>query len=245
MERWQWRGTPHSTKLQHYWSLTIRLFSVISSTHLGGILPFCRDAVDVFYRPRRLGQTFKLIFEDISKMLVFFPSIRIFHISFNWSLFSFFFSFFFFFFFFFLSPGLFLVDFDRTVIGIVTIFPLAFSSSSLFYMLFGTLPSAPYTIGITVSFMFPNFLALLQDSDICWSLCFLFFFSFHSWNDKIPDSGTALLLGLKKTLTVSPVEGGKNPSSQKCPGYDTNLHLMVRLQFWRSEEYGVPLHCHY
>ena len=28
-ERWQWRSTPHFPKLQHYWSLTIRLFSVI------------------------------------------------------------------------------------------------------------------------------------------------------------------------------------------------------------------------
>ena len=35
-ERWQWRGTPHSPKLQHYWNLTIRLFSVISRTLVGG-----------------------------------------------------------------------------------------------------------------------------------------------------------------------------------------------------------------
>ena len=26
--RWQWRGTPHSPKLPHYWNLTIRLFNV-------------------------------------------------------------------------------------------------------------------------------------------------------------------------------------------------------------------------
>ena len=25
-EWWQWRGTPHSSKLQHYWSLTVRLY---------------------------------------------------------------------------------------------------------------------------------------------------------------------------------------------------------------------------
>ena len=31
LEWWQWRGTPHSPKLQHYWDLTIRSFSVISS----------------------------------------------------------------------------------------------------------------------------------------------------------------------------------------------------------------------
>ena len=36
------------------------------------------------------------------------------------------------------------------------------------------------------------------------------------------------------------------PASKiKCSGYDTKLHLMVRLQFWRSGEYRVPLHCHY
>ena len=35
-EQWQWRGTPHSPKLQHCWNLTIRLFSVISRTLVGG-----------------------------------------------------------------------------------------------------------------------------------------------------------------------------------------------------------------
>ena len=34
-ERWQWRGTPHSPKLQHCWNLNIRLFSVISRTPVG------------------------------------------------------------------------------------------------------------------------------------------------------------------------------------------------------------------
>ena len=32
---WQWRGTRHSLKLQHYWSLTIRLLCVISRTLVG------------------------------------------------------------------------------------------------------------------------------------------------------------------------------------------------------------------
>ena len=31
-EWWQWKGAPHSPKLQHYRSLTIRLFSIISKT---------------------------------------------------------------------------------------------------------------------------------------------------------------------------------------------------------------------
>ena len=52
-EQWQCRGTPHSSNLQHYWNLTIRLFSVIFRTLVGwGVLPLCREAVGVFYRPK-------------------------------------------------------------------------------------------------------------------------------------------------------------------------------------------------
>ena len=38
-EWWQWRGTPYSPELQHYWSLMIRLFSVISRTLIEGSHP--------------------------------------------------------------------------------------------------------------------------------------------------------------------------------------------------------------
>ena len=31
----------------------------------------------------------------------------------------------------------------------------------------------------------------------------------------------------------------------KCPGYDTKLHQIVRLQSWKFGECGVPLYCHY
>ena len=59
-ERWQWRGTLHSPKLQHYWILTIRLFSVISRTLVGGggggVLTLCREAVNVFDSPQPTGQ---------------------------------------------------------------------------------------------------------------------------------------------------------------------------------------------
>ena len=37
LELWQWRGTLHSPKPQHYWCLTIRLFSVISRTLIGRV----------------------------------------------------------------------------------------------------------------------------------------------------------------------------------------------------------------
>ena len=54
-EWWQWRGTPHSPKLQHYWNLTVRLFRVISKKLVEGVLPLCWEAICVFYSSSRLG----------------------------------------------------------------------------------------------------------------------------------------------------------------------------------------------
>ena len=36
-ERWQWRSARHSPKVQHYWNLTTRLFSVIYRTLASGV----------------------------------------------------------------------------------------------------------------------------------------------------------------------------------------------------------------
>ena len=55
-EQWQWRSTPHSPKLQHYYSFTIRWLSVITKHSLReGVLPLGREAVGVFYSLSRLG----------------------------------------------------------------------------------------------------------------------------------------------------------------------------------------------
>ena len=35
------------------------------------------------------------------------------------------------------------------------------------------------------------------------------------------------------------------PPKKECPGYNTKLYLIMRLQVLRSEECGVPYHCHY
>ena len=40
------------------------------------------------------------------------------------------------------------------------------------------------------------------------------------------------------------LQWGKKPPSKAVLGM-INLHLMVRLQFWRTGWCGVPLHCHY
>ena len=53
----KYKGALHSPKLKHYWSHTIKLFSVITRTLVDGILPLCRDAVGVFCIPNRLDQS--------------------------------------------------------------------------------------------------------------------------------------------------------------------------------------------
>ena len=50
--------------------------------------------------------------------------------------------------------------------------------------------------------------------------------------------------GIYNILTGSLAEKEGSPKVW-CLRYDTKLHLMVRLLFWRSGEYGVTLHCHY
>ena len=55
-EQWQWRGIPHFPKLQIYWGICIRWFSVICRTLvLGWIMPHFIEGVGVFYSHSRLG----------------------------------------------------------------------------------------------------------------------------------------------------------------------------------------------
>ena len=61
--RWQWRDTPPSPKLQHYWNLTIRLFSVIYRTLIGvGLTPLQRSSRRIL-QPQPTGQNFS--FQDL------------------------------------------------------------------------------------------------------------------------------------------------------------------------------------
>ena len=56
-ERWQWRSTPYSPKLQHYWYLTIKFFSVISRTLVGGgILTPLQRCSRFILQPQPTGQ---------------------------------------------------------------------------------------------------------------------------------------------------------------------------------------------
>ena len=52
------KGYSALPKRQHYWNLAIRLLTVISRILVGGgggDLPYCREAVGVFYSPSKLG----------------------------------------------------------------------------------------------------------------------------------------------------------------------------------------------
>ena len=56
------KGTLHSPMLQHYWKLTIRLFSVISGTLAGGGLRLLQWCFGVFYSPSQQGKQFLWVF---------------------------------------------------------------------------------------------------------------------------------------------------------------------------------------
>ena len=44
------------------------------------------------------------------------------------------------------------------------------------------------------------------------------------------------------TQAVSSIGGLTPPSKNVSPGYNTKLHMLVRIQFQRFEECGEPLH---
>ena len=62
-------------------------------------------------------------------------------------------------------------DFVNTIVWMVSIRPPIYKSSISFSKLFGIIPSAPTTTGITVNLMFHSFLSFLTRS------CYLFLFS--------------------------------------------------------------------
>ena len=64
-------GCLRSSKLQHYFNLTIKVFSVICRTLVewGGILPHWRDAVGVFCAPSWLGHLWYQVFAKNKKII--------------------------------------------------------------------------------------------------------------------------------------------------------------------------------
>ena len=70
-ERWQWRGTLSSAKLQPFWNHTIKLSSVISRTLICGVFPLCRVKVNVFYIHRRLGNP--MVYSQLSTSIYTVP----------------------------------------------------------------------------------------------------------------------------------------------------------------------------
>ena len=85
-EPWHWRVTRHSPMLQYYWSLTIRLFCVISRIPVGlGVLPLCWLGLEIWRESRKIGSilTFKnsICARDYKSMghsedLIVFPTVQ-------------------------------------------------------------------------------------------------------------------------------------------------------------------------
>ena len=67
------KGYSAFRKSKHYWNLTIRLFTIISRTLVGWVLPLCREAVCIFYSPSQLR---KLILGIITKTILFWINSR-------------------------------------------------------------------------------------------------------------------------------------------------------------------------
>ena len=69
----------------------------------------------------------------------------------------------------------------------------------------------------------------------------------HSW---IVFSYTSPIIWGCRIRNTASLQRSKIPThththTNDCPGYNTKLHLMVRIQFWNLGECRVPLHCHY
>ena len=93
----------------------------------------------------------------------------------------------------------------------------------------GTVPSAPTTTGITVTFMFYRFLLVLwQGLSVCQYFCFFFFHSVVRRNGKIYKSASCQFL-LLLLLISDRVQLGDPFVSQN---YYNLLWLVGHLQFW-------------
>ena len=75
-----------------------------------------------------------------------------------------------------------MADLNNAVVWIVSTRPLIFKSSNPFTKLLVTVPRAPTTIDITITFMFHSFFNSLERSR--YLFFFLPFFSFTQWSAK-------------------------------------------------------------
>ena len=176
------KGYSAFPKLQHYWSLTIRLFSVISRTLFGGFLTLCREAVSVFYSPSWLGHI--TVLSRNCRVMLYYSWSQGLHWSNTSSLNCFLYNIIMQV----LTPvvtggfhtspsflGL-LADFSSAVVEIVSILPWIFISYNLFSRFFRIIPRASNMVGIPVI----NILQLFQLLDPGIYPVFYFpFFHFH------------------------------------------------------------------
>ena len=77
------------------------------------------------------------------------------------------------------------------------------------------------------------------------------FFTMYIWYHFIFHAFYVIIVSLcamkapLKICWLNPLQRDKTPSKNESPLYGTKLYLTVRLQFWSSQVFEVPFHCHY
>ena len=96
-----------------------------------------------------------------------------------------------------------LADLNNAVVWMVSTRPLISKSSNSYTSLLVTVPRAPITLGITVTFMFHNFFNSLARSRYLFFFS-LSFYSVVSWDSKVHNSaGSLLFIYFLKIITRS------------------------------------------
>ena len=90
--------------------------------------------------------------------------------------------------------------------------------------------------------IFSVWLLILFNIFIIFFWVSFFFFFLNVWPLSLSiSSENNSVARAENILTVSLLRG-KNHIKRGCPGYDTKLHLMVRVWFWISWECGICFH---
>ena len=94
-------------------------------------------------------------------------------------------------------------DLNNAVVWIVLACPSISNSSSLLTKLLGFIPSAPITIGITITFMFHNFFSSLARFKHLFVPLFVFFI-FPQWSERMTKCSIQQVLLFFLTITRCP-----------------------------------------
>ena len=127
-----------------------------------------------------------------------------------------------------------LATINNAVVCRVWILPLIFNSPSLSSKAFGTIPSTPITMGITVTFMFHSFLCSLARSKYLSN--FLLSFIFTQWLARMAKSTRQLLFFFLSAPGIAIWQGLGDPflSQNPCKFYAFIISIIILFDFFTS-----------